>query len=180
MDWRKRSGFLLRRLNAHIRGPILTVISSPPPSLPASRCSSSLKPMPSTRFRDRNPEFPSSAAKSHRRNRTRRGLQRQADSDSTSRCELAFILRETVRLRKKQEELHEGKAAFRETSLRDALLPARLNGSSRLSGSPVHYQRCATALSTPSYYETSKRFRASPLRVRIQLPNVTDFVKFNE
>jgi hypothetical protein len=85
-----------------------------------------------------------------------------------------------VRLRKKQEELHDGKAALRETSLRDALLPARLNGGSRLSGSPVHYQRCATALSTPSYCENSKRFRASPLRVRIQLPNVTDFVKFNE
>lgn len=168
MDWKKRSGFLLRRLNAHIRGPILTIISSPPPSLPASRCSSSLKPMSSTRFKAYSPP---TTAKSYIRNRPRKEIHRETDSSS---YELAFILRETVRLRKKQE----GNTAFHETSYRKALLPVRLNSSNRVSGSPENSQRCATAMSTPFYYENSKRIRASPLRVRIQLPNVTDLVKF--
>lgn len=176
-DWRKRSGFLLRRLN-HTRPPILTIISSPVPSLPTSRCCSALKSRPSTRFRGSSTELSQRDIPRKRPGRGRKAATDLSQCERVSRCELAFILRETVRLRKKQADLQGGKVAFRETSLRDALVPVRLNVSSRLSSSPA--QRCSTALPTPSHCEFSKRHRVSPLLVRIQLPIVSDLVKFED
>jgi len=176
-DWKKRSGFLLRRLN-HAHAPILTVISSPAPSLPTSRCCSSLKSRPSTRFRGSSTDLPPRNSQRKRVRRAGKAATDNSQCESISRCELAFILRETVRLRKKQADLQGGKGAFRETTLRDALVPARMNVGSRWS--PVQYQRCSTALSTPSHREFSQRHRVSPLLVRIRLPDVSDVVNFDD
>lgn len=157
-DAEGRKHSLLRRMQRSNRPLMLTVIASPTPSLPGSRCNSSLKSRSLLNTRGGN--------RDHRVYHAQYTGNKSGKQTQTE--ELAFILRETLRLRNKQAEMMYTKDQNWEGNARLPQVKSRRQERRRCRHCPEH-QRSSTALSSPIHRDYPKPV---PFQVRIQLPQL--------